>query len=50
MNTSTLKIKRFQDKVFSYYKRNKRDLPWRKTKDLGSTIFRENIKGISHEG
>jgi A/G-specific adenine glycosylase len=32
-NIATTDIKRFQKKVFSFYKKNKRDLPWRKTTD-----------------
>jgi A/G-specific adenine glycosylase len=32
-NIATTDIKRFQKKVFSFFKKNKRDLPWRKTTD-----------------
>jgi len=35
------KIKRFQKKVFSFYEKNKRDLPWRKTTDPYKILLSE---------
>jgi A/G-specific adenine glycosylase len=35
------KIKRFQKKVFLFYKKNKRDLPWRKTTDPYKILLSE---------
>jgi A/G-specific adenine glycosylase len=40
-NISREKIKRFQKKVFSFYKKNKRDLPWRKTTDPYKILLSE---------
>lgn len=35
------KIQRFQKKVFSFYQKNKRDLPWRNTKDPYKILLSE---------
>jgi A/G-specific adenine glycosylase len=40
-NISREKIQRFQKKVFSFYKKNKRDLPWRKTTDPYKILLSE---------
>lgn len=33
MKLSSLKVKKFQDTIWAYYKQNKRDFPWRETTD-----------------
>ncbi len=38
---SSKKIQRFQKKVFSFYQKNKRELPWRKTKDPYKILLSE---------
>src|SRR4030043_43213 len=40
-NTPNEKIKRFQKKVLSFYEKNKRDLPWRKTTDPYKILLSE---------
>ena len=40
-NISREKIQRFQKKVFSFYQKNKRDLPWRKTTDPYKILLSE---------
>ncbi len=40
-NIATSDIKRFQKKVFSFYEKNKRDLPWRKTTDPYKILLSE---------
>ncbi|HWR27858.1 MAG TPA: Fe-S cluster assembly protein HesB [Candidatus Thermoplasmatota archaeon] len=40
-NITTTEIKRFQKKVFSFYEKNKRDLPWRKTIDPYKILLSE---------
>jgi A/G-specific adenine glycosylase len=40
-NIATTDIKRFQKKVFSFYEKNKRDLPWRKTTDPYKILLSE---------
>ena len=40
-NIPAEKIKQFQKKVFSFYKKNKRDLPWRKTTDPYKILLSE---------
>ena len=37
------KIKTFQEKILSWYKQNKRDLPWRKTKDPYAILVSETM-------
>ncbi len=38
---SPARIQKFQKKVFSFYKKNKRDLPWRKTTDPYKILLSE---------
>lgn len=40
-NLSEEKIRRFQKKVFSFYKKNRRDLPWRHTTDPYKILLSE---------
>jgi len=40
-NIPAEKIKRFQKKVFSFYEKNRRDLPWRKTTDPYKILLSE---------
>ncbi|HIH29305.1 MAG TPA: Fe-S cluster assembly protein HesB [Thermoplasmata archaeon] len=40
-NIQTGDIRRFQKRIFSFYKKNKRDLPWRKTTDPYKILLSE---------
>jgi A/G-specific adenine glycosylase len=40
-NIPAEKIRRFQKKIFSFYEKNKRDLPWRKTADPYKILLSE---------